>query len=162
MIGSNNNRGVVLAPHQRGFTSGYIIYLRNLYIMRIMQKKRIMYNYLIELKYYVNLKLTLSTLRYKYYIKFLDVNIADILPGEMTEKYPYKKTDYSDNTKVARFFHPVVSTKNTYKLVENRTCYHGQEVEHVIRKVFQRVHVSFQYTSLRKISTVNYLNVCKT
>ena len=67
-----------------------------------------MYNYLIELKYYVNLKLTLSTLRYKYYIKFLDVNIADILPGEMTEKYPYKKTDYSDNTKVEQLFYPVV------------------------------------------------------
>ena len=34
---------------------------------------------------------------------------------------PKRKTDSSDNTKVAQFFHPVVSTKKTDKLVETRT-----------------------------------------
>ena len=59
---------------------------------------------------------------------------------------------------VARFFHPVVSAKNTEKIMEKITSADGEDVEHDISKSFQRVHVSFQSTSLCNIITVNALN----
>ena len=46
--------------------------------------------------------------------------------------------------KVARLFHPVFPTKNTEKVVKNRTGGDGEDVEHVISKVLQHFHVSFQ------------------
>ena len=46
--------------------------------------------------------------------------------------------------------------------MENGTGDDGEDVEHVIRKAFQRVHMSFQSTSLCNISTINALNTCKT
>ena len=45
----------------------------------------------------------------------------DQLPGEIGGQHLHKKTESSDNTKVARLFHPIVVTKNTYKVVETRT-----------------------------------------
>ena len=48
-----------------------------------------------------------------------------------------KKIDSSDKTKVARFFCPVVSTKNKDKVAETRTCDDGEDVEHIIGKDFQ-------------------------
>ena len=63
---------------------------------------------------------------------------------------------------MVHFFNDVFVTKNTDKLVENRTADDGEDVEHIISKVFQRVHVSFQSTSFFNIRTVNTLNNCKT
>ena len=62
---------------------------------------------------------------------------------------------------MARFFHPVFATKNTDKVVENRTVDDGEDIENVITKAFQWFYVSFQSTSLCNISTVNALNYCK-
>ena len=59
------------------------------------------------------------------------------LPGEIGGDYHFKKIDSSDNTKVARFFRPVVSTKNTDKVAETRTGDDGEDVEHIIGKDFQ-------------------------
>ena len=36
--------------------------------------------------------------------------------------------------KVERFFHTIVATNNTEKLVENRKCDDGEDVEQFIRK----------------------------
>ena len=65
----------------------------------------------------------------------------DLLPGEIEVQYLHKKTYSSDKTKVAWFFHPIVATNNTEKLVEKRTGENGEDVKHVIRKAFQCVHV---------------------
>ena len=65
----------------------------------------------------------------------------DRLPGEIEGHYPHRKTDSYDKTKVSRFFNPVFATNNTEKLVENRTGEYGEDVEHVISKAFQRLHV---------------------
>ena len=48
------------------------------------------------------------------------------LPGEIWGALStQKKTDYSDNKKVAWFFHSVVATKNTEKVAEKRTGGNG-------------------------------------
>ena len=66
----------------------------------------------------------------------------DRLLVEIEWQNPHKKyTDSSDKTKVARFFNPVYLTKNTEKVVENRTGVNGEVVEHVIIKAFQWVHL---------------------
>ena len=62
---------------------------------------------------------------------------------------------------MAQFFHPVVATNNTEKVVEKITGDDGKEVEQVINKAFQCVNVSFQSTSSCNIITVNYLNSCR-
>ena len=62
--------------------------------------------------------------------------------------------------KVIRFFHTVVSTKNTQKL-EKITGDNGEDVEHIISKEFQCFHVSFQSTLLCNIRTENVFNSCK-
>ena len=61
-----------------------------------------------------------------------------------------------------QFLRPVLDTKNTDKVAENRTGDYGEDVEHIIRKAFQHVHVSFQSTSSCNISNVNALKSRKT
>ena len=84
------------------------------------------------------------------------------LSGEILGQYLHKKIDSSDNSKFARFFNTVFTTKNTEKLVEQKIGDDGEDVENVISKVFQRVHVSFLPTSSCNTSTVNGLNDFKT
>ena len=62
---------------------------------------------------------------------------------------------------MAQFFHPVVATKNTYKVAEKIKGGNGEDVENVIRKAFQCAHVKFQYKKLCNIRTDNALNGCK-
>ena len=54
---------------------------------------------------------------------------------------PPQKSDSSDNTKMPQFLNSVVFTKNTEKLVENITSDHREDVEHVISKALQHVHI---------------------
>ena len=68
------------------------------------------------------------------------------LPGEIGGGYHLKKIDSSDNTKMSRFFNPVIATKNIEKVEEKITCDNREDVERVIIKAFKRVHVSFQST----------------
>ena len=63
--------------------------------------------------------------------------------------------------KVSRLLHPVVATNTKDKAAEKRTCDDGEDIEHVIRKAFQHVHVSFKSKSSCTLSTVNALNGCK-
>ena len=49
------------------------------------------------------------------------------LPGDMEGQYILKKS--YDKAKVARFFHTVISTKVTWKVVEKRVGYDGEDVE---------------------------------
>ena len=84
-----------------------------------------------------------------------------LLPEDIQEHCLHQKKGSSDSSRVARFFRPVVDTKSTEKVVENRTCVSGGDVEHVIRKAFQRVHVSFHSTSPCNIINSNGLNSCK-
>ena len=79
----------------------------------------------------------------------------DRLPGEIEGHYLHKKTDSSDKKKLACFLNPVVATKNTEKLVEMITGEDGGDIEHIISKVFQCVHVSFHYTSLCNTRNIN-------
>ena len=65
-----------------------------------------------------------------------------------------------DKANVARFFNPIVATKNTEKLLL-KIGDNGEDVEHFIRKAFKCVHVSFQSTSSFNIIIVNALNDCK-
>ena len=65
----------------------------------------------------------------------------DLLPGEIEGNYLHKKTDSSDKTNVACFFNPVVANNNTEKVLERITGDNGEDVEHVISKAFQCVHV---------------------
>ena len=71
------------------------------------------------------------------------------------------KKDSSDKTKAEYFFNPVVATKNTEKVVERVTYEDGEDIEHVIIKAFQCVHVSFHSTSSCNTRTVNAWNYFK-
>ena len=62
---------------------------------------------------------------------------------------------------MAWFFHAVVDTKNTEKVVEKRTGEYGEDIEHVISKAFQHLHVSFKYISNFSIITFNALDSYK-
>ena len=84
----------------------------------------------------------------------------DWLPGEIEGQYLHKKS--SDKMKVERFFHPVVATKNTNKVVEKRTGDNGDDIVHVNRNNFQRVYMSFHFASSCNIRNVNNLYYCKT
>ena len=57
-----------------------------------------------------------------------------------------QKSDSSDKKKRSQFFNPVVAINNTEKVLEKRTCDNGEDVEHVIGKALQRVHVKFKST----------------
>ena len=59
---------------------------------------------------------------------------------------------------MAWLLHPIFATKNTDKLVETIISNDEEEVEQLVRKALQCVHVSFQLISLYNIRTVNALN----
>ena len=72
----------------------------------------------------------------------------DRLPEGIETKYWHKdRTESNDKSRVARFFQPVVATKDFD--ATNTT------------KAYQRVHISFQSTSSCNFTTVNSLNMCK-
>ena len=74
----------------------------------------------------------------------------DRLPGDIEGQYIHKnKTDSSDKTKVARFFHNVVATKKSEKVTEKITCDNGDNVEHII--IFQGLPMSTCVTSVHII-----------
>ena len=54
---------------------------------------------------------------------------------------PPQKPKYSDKTKVARLFNPVVDTKNTEKVAGKIIGDDGEDVENVIRKSFKHVYM---------------------
>ena len=78
-------------------------------------------------------------------------------PRDIEGKYLNK----TDNIEVEQLLNPSVATNNTEKVAEKRTYDNMEDFEHVTSKAFQRVHVSFQYTSSCNISTNNELNSCK-
>ena len=84
------------------------------------------------------------------------------LPRDIEGQYLHTRTDSYDKTKVACFFNPVFSIKNTEKVVERMTGDYGEDVEHVTSKAFQYVHVLFNPKSLCNTRTVNTLNYLKT
>ena len=58
------------------------------------------------------------------------------------------------------FFNPVVATKITEKVLGGETGDNGEDVEHIIKKLFKYDHVSFQSASFCNIITLDYLNNC--
>ena len=78
MSGSNNNGDMVSVPHQRGYTSGYVSYLGNLFSISILYIPRSMYTSLLDLEYYVNIKLNISSLIYHSYINFSDMHSVGV------------------------------------------------------------------------------------
>ena len=85
----------------------------------------------------------------------------DRLPGDIKVSTS-KKTESSEKKNVARLFYPIVYTNNTEKEVEKITSGDGEEIEHITRKAFKRVHMSFHSTESCNISTINALNYFKT
>ena len=71
----------------------------------------------------------------------------DLLPQPIPGKYLHKKKTYaSGRTKVVRFFEPVVCVTNVPPI-----CFNS---------AYERVHVSFQYTSSCNFLSVSSLNEC--
>ena len=83
----------------------------------------------------------------------------DQLPGKIGLHYLPKTK--SDKTTVERFFHTIVSVKNTGKVVDMRKGDDDEDVEHIISKAFQRFRVSFQLIPSCNISTVKSLKSFK-
>ena len=54
---------------------------------------------------------------------------------------PQKRINSYDKMKVTQFIHPVVATKNIYKVAEKRTGDDGRDIEHITRNSFQCVHM---------------------
>jgi hypothetical protein len=73
--------------------------------------------------------------------------LPKVIPSEYLHK---KKTTTAPRPKAARFNKPINAVKRTTKVNSE-----GHEEE-----VYERVHVSFQWTSSCNISTVNALNTC--